>query len=81
VSVKVTHDGFKAVGLEDEVIERPTIVQLSTRFSCDPSLVRKQKSKYKDEPEKLIAWSKSRDPDGRGCEFDEEAKLFASADS
>jgi hypothetical protein len=59
---------------------RLTIAQLSERFGCDPSLMRKQKSKYKDEPEKFIAWSKSRDPEGRGWKFDEEARLFAPAD-
>jgi hypothetical protein len=42
--------------------------------------MRKQKSKYKDEPEKFIAWSKSRDPEGRGWKFDEEARIFALAD-
>jgi hypothetical protein len=59
---------------------RLTIAQLSEHFGCDPSLMRKQKSKYKDEPEKFIAWSKSRDPEGRGWKFDEKAKIFAPAD-
>ncbi len=81
VDIKVSHDGLKIFGTEDEVIERPTISQLSTRFGCNPSLVRKQKNTYKDKPEKFIAWSKSRDPDGRGWKFDEEAKLFVPADS
>jgi hypothetical protein len=77
VDVKVSHQGLKALELESEFIECPTIAQLSKRFGCDAALVRKQKSKYRDEPEKFIAWSKSRDPEGRGWKFDEEAKLFA----
>lgn len=59
-----------------ELGERLTIAQLSKRFGCDAALVRKQKSKYRDESEKFIGWSKSRDPDGRGWQFDETAKLF-----
>jgi hypothetical protein len=78
--VKVSHDSLKAVNVNCEAIERLTIAELSKRFGCDSSLVRKQKSKYKSEPKKFIAWSKSRDPDGRGWRFDEEAKLFAPAD-
>lgn len=79
-NVQIAHDELKTVGMEEEVIERPTITQLSIRFSCNPSLVRKQKNTYKDKPEKFIAWSKSRDPDGRGWKFDEETKLFAPVD-
>lgn len=63
-----------------ELAERLTIAQLSGRFGCDSALTRKQKSKYRDEPEKFIAWSKSRDPQGRAWQFDEIAKLFAPAD-
>jgi hypothetical protein len=63
-----------------ELAERLTIAQLSERFGCDSALTRKQKSKYRDEPEKFIAWSKSRDPEGRGWQFDEGAKLFASVE-
>ena len=59
-----------------ELVEHLTIAQLSKRFGCDAALVRKQKSKYRDEPEKFITWSKSRDPDGRSWQFDETAKLF-----
>ena len=59
-----------------KLAERLTIAQLSERFGCDSALTRKQKSKYRDEPEKFIAWSKSRDPEGRGWKFDEIAKLF-----
>ena len=80
VDVKVTHPELKALGLESGFIAQPTISQLSERFGCDPSLVRKQKSKYRDEPDKFIAWSKSRDPDGRGWHFDETAKLFVLVD-
>lgn len=63
-----------------ELTERLTIAQLSERFGCDSALTRKQKSKYRDEPEKFIVWSKSRDPEGRGWKFDEEAKLFISVE-
>jgi hypothetical protein len=59
-----------------ELAERLTIAQLSKRFGCDSALTRKQKSKYRNEPEKFIAWSKSRDPEGRGWQFDEAVKLF-----
>jgi hypothetical protein len=87
-SVGIDRQQSKAVEPEPKFIAgaaaplnlRLTIAQLSDRFGCDPSLMRKQKSKYKDEPEKFIAWSKSRDPEGRGWKFDEEARLFASAD-
>lgn len=87
-SVGIDRQQSKAVELETKFIAcatapldlRLTISQLSTRFGCDSSLVRKQKSKYKDEPEKFIAWSKSRDPEGRGWKFDEEARIFALAD-
>ena len=78
--VRISHDSLKAVSVDLKIIERLTIAQLSARFSCNPSLVRKQKNTYKDKPEKFIAWSKSRDPDERGWRFDEEAKLFAPAD-
>jgi hypothetical protein len=78
--VKISHDSLKAVNMDCDVIERPTISELSKRFGCDPSLMRKQKNTYKDKPEKFIAWSKSRDPDGRGWKFDEETKLFAPVD-
>jgi len=53
-----------------------TNAQLSERFGCDSALTRKQKSKYRNEPEKFTAWSKSRDPEGRGWQFDEASKLF-----
>lgn len=59
-----------------ELAERLTIAQLSERFGCESALTRKQKSKYRDEPEKFIAWSRSRDPEGQGWQFDETAKLF-----
>jgi hypothetical protein len=78
--VRISHDSLTAVNVDFGMVERLTIAQLSTRFSCNPSLVRKQKNTYKDKPEKFIAWSKSRDPDGRGWKFDEEAKLFAPVD-
>jgi hypothetical protein len=78
-AVKVTHQGLKAIELEADFADRPTIAQLSARFGCDSSLVRKQKSKYKDEPEKFIAWSKSRDPEGLGWKFDDEDKVFDRA--
>jgi hypothetical protein len=87
-SVAIDRPGLKTVELEAKSTAgavvpldlQLTIAQLSARFGCDPSLTRKQKSKYKDEPEKFIAWSKSRDPEGRGWKFDEEARLFALAD-
>jgi hypothetical protein len=60
----------------DLLEQRLTVAQLSVRFGCDSALVRKQKSKYKDEPEKFIAWSKSRDPDGYGWKFDEVNRVF-----
>jgi hypothetical protein len=78
--VRISHDSLKAVNVDIEMIEQLTIAEIADRFGCTPSLVRKQKSKYKDEPEKFIVWSKSRDPDERGWKFDEEAKLFAPAD-
>jgi hypothetical protein len=78
--VKISHDSLKAVDIDCGVIDRPTIAELSKRFGCDPSLMRKQKNTYKDKPEKFIAWSKSRDPDGRGWKFDEKTKLFAPVD-
>jgi hypothetical protein len=77
--VDVNHDSLVDVKVDCEVIAQQTISELSKRFGCDPSLVRKQKSKYKNEPEKFITWSKSRDPDGRGWRFDEEVRLFAPA--
>lgn len=85
VDVKVALEKLKAVDLETESFtdaaasleHRLTIAQLSERFGCDSALTRKQKSKYRDEPEKFIAWSKSRDPEGQGWRFDEAAKLFA----
>jgi hypothetical protein len=80
VDLKVTQEGLKSVGLESGFIKQLSVAQLSERFGCDSSLVRKQKSKYKDEPEKFIAWSKSRDPEGRGWKFDEDIKLFIPAD-
>jgi hypothetical protein len=86
--VGIDRQGSKAVELEAKFIAgavapldlRLTIAQLSERFGCDPSLMRKQKSKYKDEPAKFIVWSKSRDPEGRGWRFDEEARIFAPTD-
>jgi hypothetical protein len=78
--VRINHDSLKAVNIDCEIIERLTIAQLSERFGCDSALTRKQKSKYRNEPEKFVAWSKSRDPDGRGWKFDEKAKLFAPVD-
>jgi hypothetical protein len=87
-SVGIYQQESKAVELESKFTAgvaapsdlRLTISQLSTRFNCAPSLMRKQKSKYKEEPEKFIAWSKNRDPDGRGWEFDREVRLFAPVD-
>lgn len=79
VDLQVTHQRLKVVELEDGFVDRPTIAQLSTRFGCDSSLVRKQKSNYKDEPEKFIAWSKNRDPEGQGWRFDEVDKVFDRA--
>jgi hypothetical protein len=79
VDVKVSCEGLKAVATEDEVIKRPTIAELSKRFGCDSSLMRKQKNTYKDKPEKFVAWSKSRDPNGYGWRFDEVDKLFDRA--
>lgn len=76
VDMKVTHERLKPVDLGSGFIERPTIAQLSIRFSCDSALTRKQKSKYKDEPEKFIAWSKSRDPDGYGWKFNDDDRVF-----
>jgi hypothetical protein len=64
-----------------ELGEHLTIAQLSERFGCDSALTRKQKSKYRDEPEKFIAWSKSRDPEGRGWQFEEAVKLFTPVES
>ena len=76
IDTKVTHEVLEIVELETEFSNRLTITQLSARFGCESTLVRKQKSKYKNEPEKFITWSKSRDPEGRGWKFDEVAKLF-----
>lgn len=78
--VRISHDSLTAVNVDLEMIERLKIAEIADRFGCTPSLVRKQKNTYKDKPEKFIAWSKSRDPDGRGWKFDEEAKLFAPVD-
>jgi hypothetical protein len=78
--VRVGHDSLTAVNIDLKMAERLTISEIADRFRCAPSLVRKQKNTYKDKPEKFIAWSKSRDPDGRGWKFDEEAKLFAPVD-
>ncbi len=76
VDTKLTSELLKTVKVDVESIARPTIAQLSARFGCDPSLLRKQKSKYRDEPEKFEAWSKSRDPDGHGWKFDEADRVF-----
>jgi hypothetical protein len=78
--VRISHDLLTAVNVDFGMVERLTIAEIADRFGCTPSLVRKQKNTYKDKPEKFIAWSKSRDPDGRGWKFDEEAKVFAPAD-
>jgi hypothetical protein len=78
--VRISHDSLTAVNVDFGMVERLTIAEIADRFGCTPSLVRKQKSKYKDEPGKFIIWSQSRDPDGRGWKFDEEAKVFAPAD-
>lgn len=78
--VDVDSDLLFELLVSHELAESLTIAQLSERFGCDSALTRKQKSKYRDEPEKFITWSKSRDPEGRGWKFDEEAKLFAPAD-
>jgi hypothetical protein len=78
--VRISHDSLTAVNVDLEMIERLTTAEIADRFGCTPSLVRKQKNTYKNKPEKFIAWSKSRDPDGRGWKFDEEAKLFAPVD-
>ncbi len=74
--VRVSQESLDAVELDSEFIERLTTAQLSARFGCDSALTRKQKSKYKDEPDKFIAWSKSRDPDGWGWRFDEIDRVF-----
>jgi hypothetical protein len=80
VDTKLTSELFskslKTVKVDVESTARPTIAELSARFGCDPSLLRKQKSKYRDEPEKFEAWSKSRDPDGYGWKFDEADRVF-----
>jgi hypothetical protein len=73
---EVDSDSLFDLLVSRELTERLTIAQLSERFGCDSALTRKQKSKYRDEPEKFIAWSKSRDPEGRGWRFDETDKLF-----
>jgi hypothetical protein len=59
--------------------ERLTTAQLAERFGCQGSLIRKQKNQYKDAPEKFIAWSQSRDPEGWAWRFDDEVKLFVRA--
>jgi deoxyribodipyrimidine photolyase len=69
-------DLLEAVKVDLTSTARLTIAQLSAHFGCDPSLLRKQKSKYRDEPEKFEAWSKSRDPDGYGWKFDEADRVF-----
>lgn len=74
--IEIDSDSLFELLVSRELAERLTITQLSERFGCDSALTRKQKSKYRDEPEKFIAWSKSRDPEGRGWKFDEVAKLF-----
>lgn len=84
VSVVENSDSLSELLVSRELAERSTIsqregftnAQLSERFGCDSALTRKQKSKYRDDPEKFITWSKSRDPEGRGWQFDETAKLF-----
>jgi hypothetical protein len=76
VDVKVSHEELKVAELESTFIERPTIAQLSVRFACDSALLRKQKSKYRNELEKFIVWSKSRDPDGYGWQFNEANRVF-----
>jgi hypothetical protein len=81
VDGEVDSDSIFDLLVSRELSERLTIAQLSERFGCDAALTRKQKSKYRDEPEKFIAWSKSRDPQGCGWKFDEAAKLFISVDS
>jgi Asp-tRNA(Asn)/Glu-tRNA(Gln) amidotransferase B subunit len=80
VSPVENSDSLFKLLVSHELAERLTIAQLSERFGCDAALTRKQKSKYRDEPEKFIGWSKSRDPDGRGWQFDEAAKLFTPVD-
>jgi hypothetical protein len=75
-AVKVSHESLDAVQLDSQFINRLTIAQLSIRFGCDSALVRKQKSKYKNELDKFIVWSKSRDPDGYGWQFSETDKVF-----
>lgn len=60
--------------------DRLTTAQLAERFGCQGSLIRKQKNQYKDTPEKFIAWSQSRDPEGRAWWFDDRVKIFVRAD-
>ena len=78
VSQEVSHEFSKQLTISQG--EGFTNAQLSERFGCDAALVRKQKSKYRDEAEKFIIWSKTRDPDGRGWKFNEEVKLFNPVD-
>ena len=74
--VKVSQESLDVVELSGESASRLTIAQLSIRFGCDSALIRKQKSKYKDELDKFITWSKSRDPNGYGWQFDEVDRVF-----
>lgn len=75
-AAKVSYESLNGVQLNSQFISCATIVQLSTRFCCDSALVRKQKSKYKNELDKFILWSKIRDPDGYGWRFDEVNRVF-----
>jgi hypothetical protein len=59
--VKSSNDLLVSQKVSHEFIDRPMIsqregftnAQLSIRFDCDSALVRKQKSKYRDDPERL----------------------------
>ena len=77
--VKITQEIPPNVRVTGGLITLPqglTISQLLERFGCGAALVRKQKSKYRDEPEKFVAWSKSRDSDKYGWKFNEVDRVF-----
>lgn len=76
--LSVTSQSESSVLPEQESVRQPlTTVELAERFGCNDSLIRKQKSKYGGESEKFVAWTRSRDPQGHGWQFDEESKSFA----
>jgi hypothetical protein len=49
---------------------------LNRRFNLPEGGIAKMKSKHKNNPQKFIEWTKTKDPDGIAWEFNEEKRLY-----